>query len=86
MATKEAQINLRLPADLDLWVEERAGGKRQKPSFIRQLLERERACEEEAEMKAMFDQAWDSLPEAEREAVKAEREQWLGVYAGRQVS
>lgn len=83
MSTKEAQINLRLPADLDLWIEERAGGKRKKPAFIRQLLERERAQEEEAEMQAMFDQAWDGLSESERKVVKAEREEWLGPYAGR---
>jgi Arc/MetJ-type ribon-helix-helix transcriptional regulator len=83
MATKEAQINLRLPTDLDEWVEEQAGGKRKKPGFIRELLERERAREEEAELQAMFDRAWDSLSEEEREAVRAEREEWLGAYGRR---
>jgi hypothetical protein len=84
MATKEAQINLRLPEDLDRWVEAHAGGKREKPAFIRQLLERERAREEESSIQAMFDRAWDDLPEAERAAVRADREAWFGVYAGRQ--
>ena len=82
MSTKEAQINVRLPADLDRWVEGRAGGKRQKPAFVRRLIERERAREEEADLQAMFDRAWDGLSEREREAMKAEREQWLGAYSG----
>jgi hypothetical protein len=83
MATKEAQINVRLPAELDEWVEAQAGGKRQKPAFVRLLIERERAREAQVELQAMFDQAWDSLSEEEREAIRAEREGWLGTYAGR---
>jgi hypothetical protein len=81
MSIKEAQINVRLPADLDTWVEDQAGGKRQKPAFVRQLIERERARAEEAALQAMFDQAWDGLPEQEREAVRAEREEWFRLYA-----
>jgi hypothetical protein len=86
MATKEAQINLRLPSELDRWVEEQAGGKRRKPAYIRRLLEQERARTEEAELQAMFDRAWDELTEEDREAVRAEREQWVGVYSGRKSS
>lgn len=82
MATKEAQISVRLPSDLDAWVEERAGGKREKPGFVRRLLERERALEEEARMREMFDRAWESLPEEERARVEAEREEWMGAYSG----
>lgn len=81
MATKEAQINLRLPADLDAWVEAQAGGKREKPAFVREVLERERAREQELEMLEMFNHAWDSLPPAQREQVRAERELWMGAYA-----
>lgn len=61
MAAKEAQINLRLPAELDARVEERAGGKRQKPEFVRRLLERERSREEQEQLVRMFNAAWDSL-------------------------
>lgn len=86
MATKDAQINLRLPTDLDNWLSERAGGSRQKPSFIRDLLERERAKEEEAEMQAMFDHAWDTLSPEEREAERAERAAVLGAYGGNEES
>jgi hypothetical protein len=82
MAIKEAQINLRLPADLDAWVEARAGGKREKPAFVREILERERAREEEAQMLEMFDRAWDSLSPEEQEEVREEREDWIGAYAG----
>lgn len=82
MATKEAQINLRLPADLDAWVEEHAGGKRGKPGFIRELLERERAREAEEQLRQMFDAAWDSLTEDERADERDERETLLGGYAG----
>jgi len=82
MATKNAQINLRLPADLDNWLAERAGGSRNKPAFVRELLERERAKEEEAAMQAMFDDAWESLAPEERETERREREAMLGAYAG----
>lgn len=86
MATKDAQINLRLPRDLDNWLSQRAGGSRNKPAFVRNLLERERAKEYEAEMQAMFDNAWESLSPEEREAERREREVWLGAYAGNEES
>lgn len=86
MATKSAQINLRLPADLDDWLSGRAGGSRKKPAFIRDLLKRERAKEEEVEMQAMFDHAWESLAPEEREAEQREREALLRAYAGNQES
>lgn len=82
MATKEAQISVRLPTDLDTWVEEQAGGKREKAGYIRRLLERERGRAEEARMQEMFDRAWESLPEEERKRVESEREEWLGAYSG----
>jgi hypothetical protein len=82
MAIKEAQINLRLPVELDAWVEERAGGKRGKPAFVREILERERAREEESKMLEMFNQAWDSLSPEEQDEVREEREDWMGVYGG----
>ena len=78
MATKEAQINLRLPADLDAWIEEQAGGKRGKPEYIRRLLERARQQEAEESMLRMFNAAWDSLSAREKAAVREEREAWLG--------
>lgn len=86
MATKDAQINLRLPKDLDNWLSERAGGSRNKPAFVRSLLERERAKEDEAEMQAMFDKAWEGLSPEEREAERREREAWFGGYAGNEES
>jgi Arc/MetJ-type ribon-helix-helix transcriptional regulator len=82
VATNEAQISVRLPEDLDRWVEEQAGGKREKPAFIRRLLERQRHREEEVALQRMFDQAWDSLPEEERAEVEAEREEWFSAYSG----
>jgi hypothetical protein len=82
MATKEAQINLRLPAELDAWVEAHAGGKRRKPEFIRQILERERAREEEEQMLNLFNTAWDSLSPEEKAEIREEREDWMGAYAG----
>lgn len=82
MATKEAQINLRLPADLDAWLESRAGGKRRKPAYVRRLLERERAREQEAQLLEMFNHAWDALSPEEQEEIRREREDWMGAYAG----
>lgn len=81
MATKEAQINLRLPAELDAWVEARAGGRRQKPEFIRQLLERERSRDEERELVELFNDAWDDLSERERRSLRRERDEWLGAHS-----
>jgi hypothetical protein len=81
MATKEAQINLRLPDELDAWVEAHAGGKRRKPEYIRQLIERERQRLEETELLQMFNRAWDSLTDEEREEERAERALWLNAYS-----
>lgn len=82
MAIKEAQINLRLPADLDAWVEARAGGKREKPAFVREVLARERAHEEEGKMLEMFNRAWDSLSPEEQEEVRDDREDWMSATGG----
>ncbi len=82
MAINEAQINLRLSSDLDSWVEARAGGKREKPAFVREILERERAREEEGKMLEIFNRAWDSLSPEEQEQVREEREDWTDAYAG----
>ena len=82
MEAKQAQISVRLPEDLDRWVEEQAGGKREKPAFIRRLLEKQRHAQEELAMQQMFDEAWDSISEDDRGKVVAEREAWLGAYSG----
>ncbi len=82
MPRKEAQINVRLPSELDAWLERQAGGKRAKAAYIRALVERERERAEEAELRAMFDQAWESLSPEERAATRAEGEAWLGAYSG----
>ena len=82
MATKAAQINLRLPGDLDAWVEAHAGGKRMKPEYIRQLIEREKERQEEAELLATFNAAWDGLTDEERDEERAERESLLGAFTG----
>ena len=79
MPLKEAQVNVRLPEELDRWLEVQAGGKRRKQAYIRRLLEREKAREEESLLQAMFDEAWDSLSADEQAEVRAERELWLGV-------
>jgi mRNA-degrading endonuclease toxin of MazEF toxin-antitoxin module len=73
---KEAQINLRLPADLDAWLSRRAGASRRKPAFVRDLLERERAREAEVELQALFDHAHEALPDRARAEVRTEREAW----------
>lgn len=82
MGTKEAQINLRLPAELDQWIEARAGGKRAKPEYVRQVLERERVREEEEQMLQMFNKAWDALSAEEKAEIRQEREDWLDARAG----
>jgi hypothetical protein len=63
-------------------VEAHAGGKREKPGFIRELLERERAREDEERLRRMCDAAWDSLSEVERSGIREEHDALLGGYAG----
>lgn len=54
---KWRQISVRVPEDVDRWLEQRAGGARKKAAFIRELVEREWAAERELELLAMFNQA-----------------------------
>ncbi|HEU4455503.1 MAG TPA: hypothetical protein VFR81_20740 [Longimicrobium sp.] len=74
---KERQISVRVPEDVDRWLEERAGGARKKAAFIRELVERERAAEREDELLRMFNRAAEDLTEEDRE----ERERLVGAFA-----
>lgn len=76
---KERQISVRVPEDLDRWLQERAGGARRKAAFIRELVEKERAAEREQELLAMFNAAAEELTEADRE----ERERLVDAFAHR---
>lgn len=46
------------------------------------LVLRARAREEEAELTALFDAAWDSLADDERAEIRREREAWMDACAG----
>lgn len=71
----EKRISVRVPDDLDRWLEERAGGARRKAAFIRGLVEREHAVE----LLRMFDRAAGDLTEEDR----LERERLVGAFARR---
>lgn len=76
---KEKQISLRVPEEVDRWLEQRAGGARKKAAFIRELVERERAAERENELLAMFNRAAEELTEEDY----AGRERLVGAFANR---
>jgi predicted DNA-binding protein len=74
---KGRQISVRVPEDVDRWLEQRAGGARKKAAFIRELVERERAAERELELLATFNRAAEELTDGER----AERERLVDAFA-----
>lgn len=76
---KERQISVRMPEELDRWLQERAGGARKKAAFIRELVEKERAAEREEQLLAMFNAAAEELTEADFK----ERERLVGAFANR---
>lgn len=76
---KERQISVRVSEELDRWLQEQAGGGRKKAAFIRELVERERAAQREAELLQMFNEAAAELTEADR----AERERLVDAFANR---
>lgn len=71
---KTHQISIRLPEEMDAWLEKRVGSQRTKAEFVRQLLERERAREREQELLDMFNAAAAEVDDEERN----EREFLLG--------
>ncbi len=78
MAATARQISVRVGAELDAWLERRAGSRKNKAGVIRQLLEREMARERERELLAMFNEAARDLAEEDL----AERESLVGAFAG----
>ena len=76
-STKSRQISVRLGHEADHWLEQRAGGGRNKAAFVRQLIEREMVREEEERQLAMFNAAAADLTSADRR----ERDALLGGFA-----
>jgi hypothetical protein len=73
---KEAQICVRIPAFVDVWLEARARELGSKADVIRGLIENEMVREEEDRLRAMFDAAAAELTEQERE----DRDLLLGAF------
>jgi predicted DNA-binding protein len=76
---KERQISVRMPEELDRWLQQRAGGTRRKAAFIRELVERERAMEREAELLDMFNAAAAELTDDD----VAARERLVDAFSNR---
>ena len=76
--TQTTQVNVKLDADLNRWLEEIAGGPRERAEYIRELIERERAREAQARALKMFNAAAAALDAEER----AEREGLLEGLSG----
>jgi predicted DNA-binding protein len=71
------QISIRLQRETDAWLEHRAGGSKNKASFLRELIEREMAREKESNLLEMFNEAATELTEEDHH----ERESLLGGFA-----
>lgn len=61
------QVNVRFPEDVGRWLEARAGGRRRVPAYLRDLVDRERAREQERELRATFDRAAEELTAEDHE-------------------
>ncbi len=77
-AVKSHQISVRIRSDTDAWLERRAGSRRNKAGFIRQLLEKEMARERDQKLLEMFNAAAEDLTAKDFD----ERETLLGGFAG----
>lgn len=75
---KSHQISVRIRSDTDAWLERRAGNRRNKAGFVRQLIEKEMAREREQELLEMFNEAARDLTPEDFD----ERESLLGGFAG----
>lgn len=76
--TKSAQVCIRIPDFMDVWLEMRARETGSKADVVRELIEREIAREEEERLRAMFDEAAAELTDEERE----DRDLLLGAFEG----
>ena len=72
---QEHEISVCVPEDVDRWLEVRSGGD--KASFIRGLIEKERASDDYEALLAMFNAAARDLTDEDRE----EREQLIDGFA-----
>ena len=76
--TKDRQISVRIPAELDAWLQDKAPNGRGKADFVRRLIEQARAREAQRELRSMFDTAAACITAEDRN----EREQLAGAFAG----
>lgn len=81
-AARDRQISVRIASDTDAWLERRAGSSKNKAGFVRRLIERERAREQELELLKMFNQAAADVTAEDRE----ERESLLEGFVGNPTS
>jgi len=75
---KDRQISVRVAKETDAWLELRAGSRKSKAGFIRRLIERERAREQDQELLKMFNEAAADVTGEDIE----ERESLLGAFSG----
>ena len=69
---RTSQISVRIPREIDEWLELRAGGKGHKADLVRRLIEDAMAADRELELQAAFDRAAadvDAEEQRERELV-----------------
>ncbi len=75
--TKDRQISVRIPAELDAWLQSKTPQGRGKADFVRGLIEQARAREAQRELRSMFDRAAVEITEEDRH----EREQLAAAFA-----
>lgn len=64
---KEAQVSVRIPAPMDLWLERHAGKGGTKADVVRKLIEAEIAREDAERLTAMFDAAAKEITREDRQ-------------------
>ncbi|MFQ5743684.1 MAG: hypothetical protein ACE5HV_08870 [Acidobacteriota bacterium] len=74
---KSRQISVRIPAELDAWLEHKAQRKGRKADVVRTLIENAMADEQQERLRATFNEAARELTEADRQ----ERDLLTGAFA-----
>jgi len=75
---KERQISVRIPAELDEWLQKKAGEGNGKADFVRSIIEAARKKEIEEELFAMFEAAAEDWDEEDRAESEARLSAWSG--------
>ena len=78
MPVRDRQISVRITSEIDAWLEQQAGQRSKKASFVRALIEKEMARVRHQQLLEMFNEAAAEVDDEELE----NREQLVSAFAG----